>query len=220
MAGEIVFPAGITGLTLYSVVRSFAATVWNGSALEAYNGSNWANYDIALTEQGTSQVYVGTFSGSIAAGPYHVTVHRQAGGSPAESDPVIGSGGIDWDGSAVISPFDASSDTVDLGKISGDSTAADNLEAMLEGLITGAVDNSNFTPTTTAFETDLAEASDDHFNNQAVLWRSGDNAGLTFFISDSLGKTGGMTGAKLTVDTMPNAASDGDTFEIVGTKGA
>ena len=116
--------------------------------------------------------------------------------------------------------FDASSDTVDVGKISGDATAADNLEAMLEGLQAGAVDNSNFTPTTTAFETNLAEASDDHFNNQAVLWRSGDNAGLTFFITDSVGKTGSMTGVKLTVDTMPNAASNGDTFQIIGTKGA
>ena len=220
MAGEIVFPAGITGLTLYGVIRSFSNTVWNGSSLEAYNASNWGNYDVALTEQGSSQVYVGTFSGSISAGAYHVTIHRQAGGSPAETDPVIGSGGVDWAGSAVISPFDASSDTVDVGKVSGDSTAADNLEAMLEGLVTGSVDNSNFTPTTTAFETDLAEASDDHFNNQAVLWRSGDNAGLTFFISDSVGKTGGMAGAKFTVDTMPNAAADGDTFQVIGTKGA
>jgi len=220
VAGEIVFPAGITGLTLYGVIRSFANTVWNGSALESYDASNWANYDVSLGEQGSSSVYVGTFSGSIAAGAYHVTIHRQAGGSVAESDPVIGSGGVDWAGSAVISPFDASADTVDIGKVSGDATAAANLEAMLEGLHTGAVDNANFTPTTTIFETDLTETSDDHFNNQAVLWRTGSNIGLTFFITDSVGKAGGMTGAKLTVDTMPNAAADGDTFQIIGTKGA
>jgi len=220
VAGEIVFPAGITGLTLYGVVRSYANTVWNGSSFESYASGNWADYDISLSEQGSSSVYVGTFPGSVSAGTYHVTIHRQAGGSVAETDPVIGSGGIEWSGSVVLVNFDASSDTVDVGKISGDATAADNLEAMLEGLQAGAVDNSNFTPTTTAFETNLAEASDDHFNNQAVLWRSGDNAGLTFFITDSVGKTGSMTGVKLTVDTMPNAASNGDTFQIIGTKGA
>jgi len=91
---------------------------------------------------------------------------------------------------------------------------------MLEGLQVGSVDNSNFTPTTTAFETDLTETSDDHYNNQAVLWRSGSNAGLTFFITDSVGKAGLMSGAKLTVDTMPNAATNGDTFQVIGTKGA
>tara|TARA_R100000808_G_scaffold7070_1_gene20777 strand:- start:2596 stop:3258 length:663 start_codon:yes stop_codon:yes gene_type:complete len=220
VAGEIVFPSGVTGQTLYGVVRSFANTVWNGSSFESYASGNWGNYDIALTEQGSSSVYVGTFPGSISAGSYHVTVYRQAGGSVAETDPVIGSGGLEWTGSAVLVHFNASSDTVDVGKVSGDSTAADNLEAMLEGLQVGTVDNSNFTPTTTAFETDLTEASDDHFNNQAVLWRSGANAGLTFFISDSVGKTGGMAGTKFTVDAMPNAAANGDTFQVIGTKGA
>ena len=220
MAGEIVFPGGITGLTLYAHVRTYAATIWNGSSFESYNASNWANYDVSLAEQGASQVYVGTFPGSISAGGYHVTIHRQAGGSVAETDLVIGSGGLEWTGSAVLPAYNTAADTVDVGKISGDSTAADNLEAMLEGLQTGAVDNANFSPTTTIFETDLTEASDDHYNNQAVLWRSGSNVGLTFFITDTVGKTGGMTGAKLTVDTMPNAASDGDTFQIIGTKGA
>ena len=220
MAGEIVFPAGITGLTLYAHVRTYAATIWNGSSFESYTSGNWADYDVAMTEQGSSQVYVGTFPGSISAGIYQVTVHRQAGGSVAETDLVIGSGGVEWTGSAVLAAFNASADTVDVGKVSGDSTAADNLEAMLEGLQVGSVDNSNFTPTTTAFETDLTETSDDHYNNQAVLWRSGSNAGLTFFITDSVGKAGLMSGAKLTVDTMPNAATNGDTFQVIGTKGA
>jgi len=220
VAGEIVFPAGITGLTLYGVIRSFANTVWNGSSLESYTSGNWANYDVAMSEQGSSQVYVGTFPGSITSGGYHVTIHRQAGGSVAETDPVIGSGGVDWTGSAVLAAFNAAADTVDVGKLSGDATAADNLEALVEGLQVGSVDSGNFTPSTTAFETDLTETSDDHYNNQAVLWRSGSNAGLTFFISDSVGKSGLMTGAKLSVDTMPNAAGNGDTFQIIGTKGA
>ena len=53
-----------------------------------------------------------------------------------------------------------------------------------------------------------------------MLWRSGSNAGLTFFITDSVGKAGLMSGAKLTVDQMPNAATNGDTFQVIGTKGA
>jgi hypothetical protein len=220
MASELHIPYGIAGQTVYAIVRDLSGDVWNGSAFETYAAGNFATYDVAATEQGSSGFYVASFPGSISAGVYNVTARDRSGGTPAESDPVIAQGSLHWDGSAEVDPFNHATDTVDLGKVSGDATAADNLEAMLEGLITGSVDDSNFTPTTTAFETDLTEASDDHFNNQAVLWRSGDDAGLTFFISDSVGKTGLMAGAKLTVDTMPNAPANGDTFEIIGTKGA
>ena len=220
MANEIQVPYGVTGQTVYTIVRDSGGDVWNGTAFETYTSGNVGDYDTAAIEQGASGFYISSFPGSISAGVYSVTARDRSGLTPAESDPVIAQGSFHWDGTAEVDPFNHATDTVDVGKVSGDATAADNLEAMLEGLITGSVDDSNFTPTTTAFETNLAEASDDHFNNQAVLWRSGSNAGLTFFISDSVGKTGLMAGAKITVDTMPNAATTGDTFEIIGTKGA
>ena len=259
MAAEVSIAYGLTGKTLYFDIRTKVGTIWNGSAFEAYNASNIADYDIAMTEQGACGVYVGTFDSSVSAGMYDVVVRDRAGGSPAETDPVIGSGMVNWTGSAVGVPssFDASSDTVDVGKISGDSTAANNavlffdgtgygiqaasnattvdvgkisgdsgaadaLERMLEGVQTGSADTTTASGTTTVFETSLTEASDDHYNNQALIWgASAANAGLTFYITDSQGTTANSNNkVKLTVQTMPNAPGNGDVFEIVGTKGS
>lgn len=103
MAGEIQIAYGTSGSTLYAVVRSATGTVWNtaGSALEAYNGANWTDYDIALTEQGTSGYYAGDFPAA-AAGFYNVEVRVRAGGGPATTDAVAGAGDVEWSGSAVL----------------------------------------------------------------------------------------------------------------------
>ena len=222
MAGEVQIAYGVTGKTVYFTVRTSTATIWNGSAFEAYNASNVADYDTAMSEQGASGVYAGTFSGSSEAGSYNVTVRERAGGSPAESDAIIGSGPLHWTGSAVLGAFNAAATTVDVGKISGDATAADNLERMLEGVQTGAVDTATLSASTTVFETDLTEASDDHYNNQAIVWGAGaTNAGLTFYITDSEGTTTNSNNkVKLTVQTMPNVPGNGNVFEIIGTKGS
>lgn len=53
MAG-IIDLGGQSGRTIYFVIRNTAGQVWNGAAFEAFNASNWANYDVAATEQGTS----------------------------------------------------------------------------------------------------------------------------------------------------------------------
>ena len=88
--------------------------------------------------------------------------------------------------------------------------------------IDGAVDTATLASSTTVFETDLTEASDDHYNDQALVWGAGaTNAGLTFFITDSQGTTANTNNkVKLTVQTMPNAPADDDTFVILGTKGS
>lgn len=93
--------SGQTGKTLYFFVRNASDQIWNGSAFEAYNVSNWANYDIAATEQASSGHYVGTFpAGITAGGQYTLTAHRQAGGSPAALDPVFAVGSFNFNGSA------------------------------------------------------------------------------------------------------------------------
>jgi hypothetical protein len=101
MAAEIQFSYSVSGRTLYAVVRTTVGTVWNGTSFEAYNESNWSNYDIAMTEQGTSGYYVGTFP-TVSAGVYNVDVRDRAGGSPAVTDTRVGSGSLEWDGSAVV----------------------------------------------------------------------------------------------------------------------
>jgi hypothetical protein len=95
---------GVTGRTLYAVVRNNGGEVWNGSAFETYAGGNWTTYDVALTEQGSSGYYVGTFPALIvAAGSYQVESRDQSGGSPATTHTIVGNGELEWTGSAVAS---------------------------------------------------------------------------------------------------------------------
>lgn len=98
-----------TGLTLYAVVIDSIGQYWNtnSEALETYNGANWTDYDVALTEAGAGG-YFGTFPGAlITAGVYDYIVYEQAGVSPATTDTIKGSGWVEWDGAAVIIPAGA-----------------------------------------------------------------------------------------------------------------
>lgn len=124
MAGEIQadYP---TGATLYAQVRTATGTVWNtvGLAFEAYLTANIADYDIAMAEQGTaSGYYAGDFP-TIAGGIYNVVVKSRVGGSPAESDPTVASGFIEWSGTAVVSQTGDS--FARLGDPAGVSVSAD-----------------------------------------------------------------------------------------------
>ena len=112
MAGEIQADY-LTGRTLYAQVRSATATIWNtaGGAFEAYNTANIADYDIALTEQGTASGYYAGNMPAATGGVYNVIVKVRAGGAPAESDITIAAGQIEWDGSAVEPLFGASVNT-------------------------------------------------------------------------------------------------------------
>lgn len=107
MAKEIQIVTDTSGQTLYAqVFRATDGKVWNTAgtpAFEDYATANIADYDIALTEQGTaSKIYMGTFPSGIAAGDYLVRVLIRAGGSPAETDALAGAGPLHWDGSTVI----------------------------------------------------------------------------------------------------------------------
>lgn len=92
-----------TGWTVYAHVMDEDDELWNGSAFEAYDSASWEEYDVALTEQGTSGIYVADFPSDIAAGTYEVFTYKQDGASPAETDVVIGSYAITWTGSAASS---------------------------------------------------------------------------------------------------------------------
>jgi hypothetical protein len=105
MANELQFAYGVTGRTLYAVVRSSTAAIWNGSALVSFNDANWATYAVGLIEQGSSGFYIGDFP-AVAAGTYNFEVRNQAGGSPAISpatDAAVGIGQVEWDGAVVVS---------------------------------------------------------------------------------------------------------------------
>lgn len=89
--------------TLYARIMNPSGLIWNTSSeeFEAYSAPNYSSYDIALTEQGNSNVYVVDFpTAIIVAGVYEYFVHRQAGGSPAEGDMIINTGKINWTGTS------------------------------------------------------------------------------------------------------------------------
>lgn len=96
---------------------------------------------------------------------------------------------------------------VNMAQISGSATAADNLEASALGIVPGACEG---TPTTTVIQTDLAEATDDHYIGRVVVFTSGGAAGQATDITDYTGATGTITVTALT--TAPSAS---DTFVIV-----
>ncbi len=111
--------------------------------------------------------------------------------------------------SQVYDSLIAGSDTLeaDAVAISGDATAADNLEAGLEGVVTGTVSTGS---TTTVVTTGLSETTDDHYNGRVVVFRSGNLTGQAATITDYNGST-----KALTVSTLTEAPGNGDTFVIV-----
>lgn len=101
MAGEIK-GASKTGRTLYAHILDSSGKRWNGTTFETYDSGSYANYDISLTEQGSSGVYIGDFPSDISSGEYEYFVYIQSGASPAEGDSVINTGKITWNGTSVL----------------------------------------------------------------------------------------------------------------------
>ncbi len=103
MASEIQCAHTATGKNLYALIRNSTGSVWNGTSFVSYATANLSSYAIALTEQGTaSRYYAATFSSSIASGVYNLAVYERQGGSPAEGDPSIAVGQVEWNGSSVV----------------------------------------------------------------------------------------------------------------------
>lgn len=103
MAAIIELTSATAGSTDYAVIQNASGQRWNGTSFETFNGANWSNYVIALTEDrfsgNGSGYYKATFPSTIPAGRYTFTFYQQNGGSPAFGDPTIGSGGpMYWTG--------------------------------------------------------------------------------------------------------------------------
>jgi hypothetical protein len=92
----------LSGKNVYFLLRNSVGQIWNGAAFEAYATANYANYDIAATEQGTASGYYTASMPSVSLGIYYVVAKERAGGAPAETDITVGTGTINWDGSAVV----------------------------------------------------------------------------------------------------------------------
>lgn len=102
MAGEIQCTYA-SGATVYALIRNRNGAVWNGSAFVTYASVDYSTYEVALTEQGTSGFYAGTFpAGITSGGVYSIVAKQQTGGAVAETDPTISVGDIQWDGTTTL----------------------------------------------------------------------------------------------------------------------
>lgn len=107
-----------------------------------------------------------------------------------------------------LNNFDSVTETVDVGKISGSATAADNLEASTEVIVIGAA--AAGTLSTTEMTTNLAESTDDHYNGRIIIWTSGVLKDQATDITDYVGAT-----KKLVYTATTEAPSANDTFVVI-----
>jgi GDSL-like Lipase/Acylhydrolase family len=76
--------------TIYFTITKSPNLSWNGSAFEATTTSDWSSYAITGTDSSGTGNYVGSVPSGIAAGTYSIYGYRQAGGSAASTDTLIG----------------------------------------------------------------------------------------------------------------------------------
>lgn len=161
MAGEIQ-ASFQTGKTVYARIWNRTGSIYNTgtTAFETYNPANYANYPVSLSEQGSSAMYIGTFPVAIATGGvFSIQACQQIGGSPAQSDPIVAVGDIQWNGAATI-PL---SDLITSGQLSQLSpikiargvqvrdfkfylvSSLDHVTPFLSGTVSGQINRDNGT---------------------------------------------------------------------------
>ena len=95
-------------LSVYFNVWNRDGQIWRTDTEEfgTFSNAQIANYDVAMTEQGTaSGRYVGTFPAGITRpARYNVVYHERVGVSPAVLDTPLGSTEVDWEGTGFIAP--------------------------------------------------------------------------------------------------------------------
>lgn len=221
MANEIIFGGG-SGQTLYLVLLNGTSQFFNTvtPGFEAFNGANYANYDTVLTEQGTTGIYLAS-APALAVGTYRFLVKQQVGAAVAQSDPVIGGGGFDWTGTALVQfpsnwnslVIDATGNVAaDVNKLTGDSTAASRAKSFFTGAVgVGTVNDAG--ATTTQFIGDSGLSSvDNYYVGMALVFTSGALINQTRKVTSYAGatRTFGFTTA------FTSAPANGSSFVVLG----
>jgi hypothetical protein len=110
MANEIITVYQPTK-TLYYIIVDNDGLVWDGNTFVSIDSDNWGDYNLPLSENGTSTgVYIGDFSTAITSESiYNIVIYNQEGGVAAVSDsPPIALGQINWDGTQESGEVDIS----------------------------------------------------------------------------------------------------------------
>lgn len=95
MASELQLDS-VSGYNVYALIRNDVSKIYNGTEYVTYATADYANYDVAMTEQGSTGTFVGNFPSTSAGGEYTVTYKRRIGGSPAEGDTTLATATYVW----------------------------------------------------------------------------------------------------------------------------
>jgi len=185
-----------TGFTLYAVIHHPDGRVANNvdEAWEEFNASNFADYAVALTEQGASGYYRGTYPSWITGVLTTEAIYLQADVNPAVGDAPTAS---------LIH-----SQGMNLAAIGGSVAAALNMALSGGQLVQGAAIAG--TLSTTQASTDLTAALANSYVGRTILWTSGALVGV------AAGITGyAVANGVLTFTPIPVAPTAADTFIIV-----
>lgn len=187
----------LTGANLYAIIHNPNGQVWNNNTLafEAYNGANWTNYAIPLSEQAGSGYYSAAYPAAIPATVLTTElIYQRAGGAPALTD------------NPSIAVTKSQGDNV--GALRGSALAAGNLSQAAGAEIPGSAVTG--TLSTTQATTTLTQSLLNAYAGRTVLWISGALAGLAAGIT---GYT--SAGGLLTFTPLPQAPANGDLFLII-----
>lgn len=96
---------GATGLEVYAIIRNVEDEVWDGTAFVTFAIADKDDYDISLTEQGSTGYYSVDFPSAIVAGTYHINYHARLVSGQVDlttPDDVIHQEVKEWDGTTIV----------------------------------------------------------------------------------------------------------------------
>ncbi len=212
MADEIHWRHTESTSTLYPTIRNIAHRYWNAdsNAFEDLDITNWTDYALTMGEVPVNSYFY------IAAMPSHadfivnwywIDIFEQEGASPIVDDPLIGTLVGYWDGTT-FSPWSANIKTINDNNLSAIRIALSAAQ-----ILPGSVDNTEFAPTTTEFESgDFEETASGFYNGRVIIFTTGDLAGQATIIEDYSEEDGR---GHFTVTELTGAPGNGDNFIIV-----
>ena len=104
MANEMRWRGLVTGATNYFTICAPPNSYWHTDGtpgLETGQAAHWANYAITAGEVSGFYLYLGTIPATLPVGWYWIEEYRQAGGSPAITDTMVGQKYCYWDGTTL-----------------------------------------------------------------------------------------------------------------------